>query len=101
MGIDSFSPDSILHSPKLYKIILGKEITKEYLQDDDIDVQQPKRKGFLRNPLKVQKIEREKIIYYSLIYLQTIITASALQIRNLFTYTQDTDRLLLEECYFA
>ncbi|XVF87297.1 hypothetical protein PTKIN_Ptkin18bG0108300 [Pterospermum kingtungense] len=32
IGPDSFSPDSVLHSPKLHKIISGKEITEEELQ---------------------------------------------------------------------
>ncbi|XP_022714582.1 uncharacterized protein LOC111274230 [Durio zibethinus] len=33
IGSDSFSPDSVLHSPKLHKIISGKEITEEELQE--------------------------------------------------------------------
>ncbi|XVF27462.1 hypothetical protein REPUB_Repub14bG0109500 [Reevesia pubescens] len=41
----SFSPDSVLHSPKLYKIISGKEITEEELQEtSNIIEEAPKEK---------------------------------------------------------
>ncbi|GMI82286.1 hypothetical protein like AT2G42760 [Hibiscus trionum] len=48
MGTGSFSPDSVLHSPKLHKIISGKEVTEEDLQDDGTGVQEPKKKGVAR-----------------------------------------------------
>ncbi|PPD74819.1 hypothetical protein GOBAR_DD28250 [Gossypium barbadense] len=34
IGSASLSPDSVLHSPKLHKIISGKEMTEEELQDN-------------------------------------------------------------------
>ncbi|KAK8580590.1 hypothetical protein V6N13_143670 [Hibiscus sabdariffa] len=55
MGTGSFSPDSVLHSPKLYKIISGKEVTEEDLQDDDTGVQQPKKKGVRRTITRREK----------------------------------------------
>ncbi|XP_022723946.1 uncharacterized protein LOC111280752 [Durio zibethinus] len=33
LGSDSFSPDSVFYSPKLHKIMSGKEITEEELQE--------------------------------------------------------------------
>ncbi|KAE8659657.1 WD repeat-containing protein 53-like [Hibiscus syriacus] len=45
MGTGSFSPDSVLHSPKLHKIISGKEVTEEDLQDNSNMVQEPRKKG--------------------------------------------------------
>ncbi|KAL4281538.1 hypothetical protein GQ457_03G036230 [Hibiscus cannabinus] len=50
MGTGSFSPDSVLHSPKLYKIISGKEVTEE-----DLQVQQPKKKGVRRTITRREK----------------------------------------------
>ncbi|OMO65451.1 hypothetical protein COLO4_31249 [Corchorus olitorius] len=42
LGSDSFSPDSVLHPPKLHKIISGKEITEEELQEEEEEA--PKKK---------------------------------------------------------
>ncbi|KAE8706075.1 WD repeat-containing protein 53-like [Hibiscus syriacus] len=48
MGTGSFSPDSALHSPKLHKIISGKEVTEEEVQDNWSSVQEPRKKGVVR-----------------------------------------------------
>ncbi|KAE8699361.1 WD repeat-containing protein 53-like [Hibiscus syriacus] len=48
MGTSSFSPDSVLHPVKLHKIISGKEVTEEDLQDNSRRVQEPKKKGLAR-----------------------------------------------------
>ncbi|EOY27946.1 hypothetical protein QUC31_012765 [Theobroma cacao] len=40
LGNGSFSPDSVLHAPKLHKIISGKEITEEELQEADGNIQE-------------------------------------------------------------
>ncbi|XWS18530.1 hypothetical protein CRYUN_Cryun32bG0051900 [Craigia yunnanensis] len=45
IGSDSFSPDTVLYSPKLHKIISGKEITEEVLQETFINTREtPKKK---------------------------------------------------------
>ncbi|KAK8353546.1 hypothetical protein V6Z12_A05G165300 [Gossypium hirsutum] len=40
IGSASLSPDSVLHSPKLHKIISGKEMTEEELQDNGSRIQE-------------------------------------------------------------
>ncbi|XWS12491.1 hypothetical protein CRYUN_Cryun37aG0093600 [Craigia yunnanensis] len=40
IGSDSFSPNSVLYSPKLHKIISGKEITEEELQETCSNIQE-------------------------------------------------------------
>ncbi|KAK8692550.1 hypothetical protein V6N13_076008 [Hibiscus sabdariffa] len=55
MGTGSFSPDSVLHSPKLYKIISGKEVTEGDLQDDGTGVQQPKKNEVRRTITRREK----------------------------------------------
>ncbi|KAK8642044.1 hypothetical protein V6N13_011406 [Hibiscus sabdariffa] len=44
----SFSPDSVLRPPKLHKIISGKEVTEEDLQDNGSSVQEGGKKGVAR-----------------------------------------------------
>ncbi|GMI91610.1 hypothetical protein like AT2G42760 [Hibiscus trionum] len=48
MGTGSFSPDSVLHPSKLHKIISGKEVTEEDLQDSSSSIQEPRKKGVAR-----------------------------------------------------
>ena len=45
IGSDSFSPDTVLYSPKLHKIISGREITEEVLQETFSNTREtPKKK---------------------------------------------------------
>ncbi|KAE8656383.1 hypothetical protein F3Y22_tig00117002pilonHSYRG00091 [Hibiscus syriacus] len=58
-GPGSFSPDSVLHSPKLHKIISGKEVTEEDLQDNGSRVQEHGKKGVARKISRTRKRVRE------------------------------------------